>query len=465
MKLKAALIRNSLASGWGKISTVLFRLIQVPVLLSFLGVEDYGRWLVLYSFPSWISLANLGFGSVASNEMSMASAAGNIDKAKTVYSTTLALVAAIFVAGFVLVTGIVPFVPAEVLLKLPAERHREITMVIIWFTISTLLTFFSEVYEARFRSARKAHMPVILYSFRPWLELVSMAIVLQFTHRFDYLALAVMCTSIIFTLTMKWLSYRAIKEITFSTSFIQKAQFRPLFKKGLSFQAFPLGNALIYQGNILVVQIILGPIAVAIFGSVRTLVRSINQMLELINQVMWPELSLLFGVGDYKRIARLHRIGVSASIAAACFCVLCLAIFGKPLFGFWTHNNIPLPQTLLLLFLLPIPFNALWFTSSVIHMASNQYEGLAIRYLIAMVLAIIACGVFSYFFGIEGAAVSTLISDIVLIPFVLKHSLKLTHDTWADFKKGIGEEVAQVPAIFQRFYLATVVNRKKKTDI
>ena len=464
MKLKAALIRNSLASGWGKISTVLFRLVQIPVLLSFLGVEDYGRWLVLYSFPSWIQLANLGFGSVASNEMSMAAAAGNIDKAKTVYATTLMLVAAIFIVGLVLITGIVPFLPTESLLKLPAERHHEITLVIIWFTISTLLTFFSEVYEARFRSARQAHMPVLLYSFRPWLELVGMVVVLQFSRRFDHLALVVLFTSVAFTLTMKWLSYRAIKEITFSRSFIRKEQFRPLFKKGLSFQAFPLGNALIYQGNILVVQIILGPVAVAVFGSVRTLVRSINQMLELINQVMWPELSLLFGVGDYKRIARLHRIGVSVSIAAACFCVLCLAVFGQWLFAFWTHNSIPLPQSLLLLFLLPIPFNALWFTSSVIHMASNQYEGLAIRYLIAMVLAIIACAVLSQIWGIEGAAVSTVISDIVLIPFVLKQSLKLTNDTWSGFKNGIMEEVAQVPATFQRFYLG-YANRKKKPGV
>lgn len=465
MKLKAALIRNSLASGWGKISTVLFRLVQIPVLLSFLGVEDYGRWLVLYSFPSWIQLANLGFGSVASNEMSMAAAAGNIDKAKAVYATTLALVSAIFAVGLVLVSGIVPFLPSEQLLRLGAERHREITLVIIWFTISTLLTFYGEVYEARFRSARKAHMPVLLYSFRPWLELLGMVIVLQFSHRFDYLAIAVLTTTVIYTLAMKWLSYRSIKEITFSTKNIQKGQVRPLFKKGLSFQAFPLGNALIFQGNILVVQVILGPVAVAIFGSVRTLVRSINQMLELINQVMWPELSLLFGAGDFKRIARLHRIGVALSITAAFFCVLCLAIFGQSLYNFWTHNSIALPQSLLLLFLLPIPFNALWFTSSVIHMASNQYEGLALRYLIAMVLAIIACAVLSQLWGIEGAAVSTLISDIVLIPFVLKHSLKLTHDTWAGFKKGIIEEATQVPVYFQRFYLAAMVNRKKKHDL
>lgn len=464
MKLKAALIRNSLASGWGKISTVLFRLIQIPVLLSLLGVEDYGRWLVVYSFPSWIALANLGFGSVASNEMSMAAAAGNLAKAKSVYATTLALVSGLFVAGLVLVGSIVPFLPSESLLKLPAERHNEITLVILWFTISTLLTFYGEVYEARFRSARKAHMPVILYSFRPWLELLGMFIVLQFSHRFDYLALAVLCTTILYTIAMKWLSYRAIREITFSRQLIKKELFRPLFKKGLSFQAFPLGNALIFQGNIIVVQLILGPVAVAIFGSVRTLVRSINQMFELINQVMWPELSLLFGVHDYPRIARLHRIGVAVSIGTAVFCVLFLALLGQPLYAFWTHNNITLEWTLLLLFLLPIPFNALWFTSSVIHMASNRYEKLAVRYLVAMALAIIACGIMSAVFGIKGAAVSTIVSDLVLIPFVLKESLRLTQDTWPAFKAGMLHEVSQLPAYLRRFSPAAMLSKKTKEE-
>jgi len=97
-------------------------------------------------------------------------------------------------------------------------------------------------------------------------------------------------------------------------------------------------------------------------------------------------------------------------------------------------------------------------------MASNKYEGLAIRYLIAMVLAIIACGVLSYFFGIAGAAVSTLISDVVLIPFVIRQSLILTQDNWGDFKKGIMEEASQVPSYLQRVSFM-VSGRKKKEEL
>jgi O-antigen/teichoic acid export membrane protein len=449
MELKKALFKNFLASGWGKVSAVIFRLIQVPILLSFLGIDDYGRWLVLYTLPSWLSLANLGFGSVAANDISIAIGKGDIAKARMIFSSTFRVLLYILLAGIILILPPAIFFHWEKFLRLPAERHNEIMWVLIWFTFSTLLSFFGEIFQARFRAARKAHVYIFLYSFRPWVELLATIIVLQFTIRLDYLALAVLCSTILFIIAVQWLSYRAMPQLSYASSYVQKGQLRNLFKKGLAFQAFPLGNALIYQGNILVVQLILGPAAVAVFGSVRTLVRSINQMLELINQVMWPELSFLFGTGDLQKAARLHRIGVVSSIVIAVFFMLVLGIFGEKLFSFWTGGAFTLSQPLLLLFLLPIPFNSLWFTSSVIHMASNNHEGLAVRYLIAMVLAVIGCVVLSWLFGMEGAAVSTVIADIILIPYVFKVSLLLTGDTLEKFLRGIKGDMQLIPAMFR----------------
>src|SRR5947207_887377 len=99
MQVKAALFRNAIAGGAGKISVLLFRLVQVPLLLTALGIPEFGRWLVISSLPSWLTLANLGFGTVAANEMSMAVAEGNLERANRVFSTTLALVGAIGVLG------------------------------------------------------------------------------------------------------------------------------------------------------------------------------------------------------------------------------------------------------------------------------------------------------------------------------------------------------------------------------
>lgn len=445
MKVKAALLRNLFAGGWGKGSTVVFRLVQIPILISYLGVADYGRWLILYSFPSWISLANLGFGSVAANEISMAVAASDIKKARGLYATTLFLITLILLAGSLIIAASAPFIAWEKALKMRPQDHSQLSRAVICFGVFTLLSFYTELFGARFRAARQAYRAVLFGSFHPWMELAAMIVVFQFTTRFDYLAFGLLCSGLLYVLLVKWFSGKAMPSLRFSYTGVNRREIGLLFKKGMAFQAFPLGNAFLYQGNLLVVQLLLGPVSVALFGTVRTLVRSINQVLELINLAVWPELSFLFGLQDYKRIARLHRVGVSLSVLAAAVCVLFMATFGQALYSFWTHQAIPLPKNLLLLFLLPIPFNSLWFTSSVTHMASNKHEGLAVRYLAAMFLAMVGCIVLSYYFGVSGAALSTLIADIVLIPYVFNTSLQLTQDTWSGFFSGLKEDLASVP--------------------
>ncbi len=450
MQIRAALFRNALASGWGKASTVLFRLVQVPVLLLALGVEDFGRWLVLASLPSWLTLANLGFGSVAANEMAMAAAANDLPRARSVFSTTLALVLGIAVAGSVLATLGAPFVPWERFLALPQERHGELATAAVFLAISVFVSFFGEAFGGRFRAARKAHSAVVLAGFRPWLDLLAMVIVLQVSKRFDHLAVAMLSSTVVFIVAFQWLSWRSMRELSFSWGQVRPSRFRELFKKGLAFQAFPLGNALLFQGNLLVVQGILGPAAVALFGTARTLVRAVNQMMDLANQVIWPELSLLLGAGDLPSAARLHRAGVGLSVVVACLGVAALGLFGQPLYGWWTGKVIELPKHLLLLFLLPIPFNALWFTSSVVHAACNRHEGLAIRYLVATGLAVSACAALSYAQGIAGAAISTVVADLVLIPYVLRRSLVLTGDSWRGFATGLLGEVRCASRHFRR---------------
>jgi O-antigen/teichoic acid export membrane protein len=451
--LKIALIKNSFANGWGKISMLLFRLLQVPIFLHALGVEEYGRWLVLSSLPSWLTLANLGFGSVAANEMSMSIAANDTQRAKSIYSTTIALVAVIALVGTALITFFFPYIKWESFLNVPALRHKELTAAACFLSISVLLSFSAEAFGGRFRAARKAHIAVLINSFKPWAELLLTLLALQYGHGFNTIAFAILLSNVLYLLVFQWFSLNSMRSLRFGFASIETKMFRILFRKGVAFQAFPLGNALLFQGNILIVQSVLGPVAVALFGTARTLVRSVNQVFELVNQIIWPEFSLLLGAGDYVKVRKLHRLGVLASIISACLCVVALGLFGQWIYGLWTGKTISLSQPLLLIFLLPIPFNALWYTSSVVHMASNKHEGLAIRYLIATVIAVVACWLLAYSIGIEGAAVSTILVDFILIPYVLRKSLFITKDTWIDFIGGLADEFKMLMRLGIQFFL------------
>lgn len=439
--LKLNVFLNAGAGAWNKISGAVIRLAQVPLLLSALGVDDYGRWLVLSGFPTLIMLASFGFGSVAATEMSMLVASGNLKSAKKVFSTTIALVWGIGILGSLLISIIAPFIPWETFLDLPPQQHNEITVAVIWMSIATFISFSTEALIGRYIAGKKAHLGVLVNSFSPFISLIALIICLRFSTRFDHIALSILFSTVIFYFIYLLFSWKVMPEISFSVKKIQPELFKFLFKKGVAFQAFPLGHALLIPGILMIVQTILGPAAVAVFGTARTLVRTVNQVMEVINQAVGPELSHIFGSGDLAKAAKLHRAAVAVSFVLSMTGVVFLGLAGPALYQFWVGKSITLSRELLIVFLLPIPFTALWFTSSVVHMASNKHEALALRYLIAASLACIVCAFLAHYYGIKGAALSTLVVDILLVPFVLKRSLVLVNDRWSDFFTGIISQI------------------------
>ncbi len=285
-----------------------------------------------------------------------------------------------------------------------------------------------------------------------------MALVLTFTKRYDYLALSLFLSMAFYLIINTWLSSRSLPGLMFSIKDIQISRFKQLFKKGMAFQAFPLGNALLFQGNLLVVQFMLGPAAVALFATVRTLVRSVNQLMEMVNAIIWPELSVLIGTNNLPKAARLHRMSVGFTFIGSMLSVLVLSLFGHSIYTLWVGKSIALPQHLLVFFLLPIIFNAVWYTSSVVHTSSNQHEGLAVRYIIGCALTVAGCAILSKYYGVEGAALSTLIGDLIMVPYVLRRSLEITGDTMGSFLLGIGNEIRTGSDTLKQIF-----ERRKKT--
>jgi O-antigen/teichoic acid export membrane protein len=450
MTLSRALIFNFIAGGGSKVSVILIRLVQVPLLLSLLGVDEYGRWLVLTSLPSWLSLANLGFGSVASNEVSLNVARGDIARARSVFSTTIALLCAIAIPGLAISGIVVLSFPCERFLGLTAPRHDEIRNALFLLAATVFVSFFYEAFAGRFRAARKAHIAVACAASRPWIDLLLVVIAMQFSHRFDVLAFAALAAALFFLVVIQFVSYRSMRQLTWSWSAVRVQEFAGLFRKGAAFQAFPLGNALLFQGSILIVQAIVGPAAVVLFATARTLVRTVNQAMDVVNQSIWPELSHLMGSGELHKAARLHRMGVVMSMALAATALVALLLFGQSLYHLWTGSALSLPKSLFILFLVAIPFNALWFASSVVHVASNQHEGLAARYLLASLVTAVACLGLTNLYGVQGAAASTVVTDLILIPYVVRRSLQLTGETWSSFRLGLVRDIHLTAAMTWR---------------
>src|SRR3984957_15672232 len=136
---KRRLLLGFLTNWIGKISSTAIQLIQVPVFLHFWSIPLYGEWMIVNSIPAYLSFSNIGFGSVASNEMSMLSSAGDRQGALRVFQSCWWLIVCICGFTALLLAPALYFLPVAEVLKLHTIGSTDTKWIIFYLGLSVLL--------------------------------------------------------------------------------------------------------------------------------------------------------------------------------------------------------------------------------------------------------------------------------------------------------------------------------------
>src|ERR1700712_5296595 len=84
---RSRLILGFISNWVSKLANTVVQLVQVPVFLHFWSVPLYGEWMIVNSVPAYLAFSNIGFGSVAGNEMTMMTGRGDRDGALRVFQS------------------------------------------------------------------------------------------------------------------------------------------------------------------------------------------------------------------------------------------------------------------------------------------------------------------------------------------------------------------------------------------
>src|SRR5260370_15187370 len=112
----AGTVRGRLIRGFGAMAlfpvvTAIVQIVSVPVFLHFWGVKLYGEWLILSAIPTYLMLSDMGFGSVAGNDMTMRVAAGDREGALETFQSAWAVMTGTSLLVVVSVLGVVWLLP------------------------------------------------------------------------------------------------------------------------------------------------------------------------------------------------------------------------------------------------------------------------------------------------------------------------------------------------------------------
>ncbi len=437
--LRRRLIAGFGANTFSRVSTTLTQIFSVPVFLSHWGVHLYGEWILLNTIPSYLGLSDVGFGSVAGNEMTMLAATQDFEQALVVFQSVWVLTTVITSALGLLLISVVWVLPLAAWLHMHAISAGDARLIVLLLGLAVLLGMQETLFQAAFRCVGKyplgtmAKSLVVLAAFLStmvgvWLRMSPVTVA----------ALYVGVNGVgVFALWI--LLRREVPWIRFGMRHAQWAVIRRLTGPALSFMSFPVVNALNLQGILVVIGYVLGPIPVVTFNTARTISRSAAQGMNLINNAIWPEMSAAFGAGEMDTARLLHRRACQISLFLCLGITLGVAVLGDWIWKVWTVGRVPTDGVLLNIMLLQMVVSALWFTSSVVPMATNQHQRIARVMLTATLVALGLAWLLMHVqvLRLRGAAIALVAGDAVTAFYVLRESLRLLGDDLGGFARSM----------------------------
>jgi O-antigen/teichoic acid export membrane protein len=365
--------------------------------------------------------------------MTMLASAGELDAALTVFQSCWWLIAVICGSIALLLAPILYFIPVGSLLPIHAIPATDAKWIIFYLGLSVLLGQFEQLIGA-------AYTCVARYPYGSFVKsMISLAaffvmiapVMLGYGPRTTakVFALANMVGTILFTFLVR----HDIPWIRFGWKHARFTEIRRLAAPAFAFMGFPIGNAFNLQGTLMAVGYALGPTDVAIFASARTVSRVALQMVQMVNNTFWPELSLAYGARNKDLIRSLHRTACQLALILAFAVVAAMLSFGPWFLTHWTGGHVPPSRPLLAILLLVVILYSLWSTSSTLATAINQHQQLAAWYVAGTGVTVVFTYLLARRFGLYGAAASLILSEVIMNLYVLPNSLRLADDTLSAF--------------------------------
>ena len=418
------LFRGIGANFLGQLINISSRIVLVPLFLLAWGADIYGEWLLLSSMVAYLSLTEMGAQLYIVNRMTQAYAHRDHDQFCKILHTGLALFLIIPIAVFIIfVTVIVFFNPAS-FLHITQTGHGTVILVMAILAFQIVLALPQSVLLRVYFAVEMLPRGVMLLNFMQLISLIFLAGGLW--RRWGMVPIAILqlipygltAGIALFDLNRKFPQFKILSlgeaDFSFGLSFI---------KPSFHFFLIQLGQVFSLQGTVLVVGMLMGPIQVVLFSTMRTLVNLIRSFLDQLSHAAWPELTRLDAQEDMDKFLALFRVILRSTLMASIFSITIFHFYGGYIYHFWLRKTVPFEQPVMDLFLIYMGQFIFWLACSHPLQATNRHHTLAKVLFISSILTITLAYLGGRHLGLPGIVLGMIIGDLVLpfwfVPYLL----------------------------------------------
>lgn len=428
MSLRKRLVNNGLASAGSIAWSALAQLISVPILTYVWGVERYGEWLMLITIPTYFALSDLGFTAAATSDMTMANARGDRRCVQGTFQSVWMLV---------LLSSLTILVLASPLLWSAADgsdagsagwqRHGSALFLLVVYSVAVLC---SRVVLSGFRSTGNYAIGTYIYDAIQFLEAAFALLAAYFGADFVTCAGIYALTRILNFIVSYVVLMKLTPWLRLGLHHARLAEVKRLVSPAFAALAIPTALSINLQGTLLIAGYILGPVAVAILGPVRTASRITIQIIGVINRSSMPEFSSAAAKKDRDAIKKIVSLNVRSVVYFLVPGALAFAMLGGYLISIWSLGAIVPDPVFVCIVAVSMFIHGVWYFASNLLVSTNNHGRFGKALLPASMLGIAMGLVLSRYFGLNGLALSLVFSELVALAIIYPDFRKhiIVHD-------------------------------------
>ena len=395
--------------------SMLASLVSIPLTFRYLGVERYGLWMILLSFISVLSFADMGVGSGVMNAISEAN--GKDDRELQRVYVTSGLVLMMGIAGILVLAGIAafPFMPWIRLFNVKSqnvafEGARAFLVLFSWFVLNIPLSVITRAQAG----LQKAYWSQIIGAGGNIVSLLALVFAMFLHGSLPWLVMASTFGVIVATVMNGLFLFREHPWLIPSLQSFQRNAAKKILANGLMFFVLQCAYAVSYSSDNIVIAQIIGASAVAFYAVPQKLFGFVTTLVSMGISPLWPAYGEAISRGDFKWVRRAFIVSLFLTVAISSVACATLAFAGPLILRVAVGKSFSAPTALLVVL-------AVWGVVAAIsaQLATllNGVGVLKIQTIIAVIASLCNLTLSIYLtrsFGVVGVCLGSIITQLLI---------------------------------------------------
>ncbi len=320
----------------------------IPLMIAYLGKEEYGVWSTLLSVSSWIILFDVGIGNGLRNKISESLAEQDLEKTKA-YISTAYMVIVVIVTFLLLCTFLSSyFIPWQKIFNTRIFSEDYLRNVVNITLLFMLINFWLNLIDQVFNGFQRTSLSV-LNQFLKNATILIFVFLLDLFAESSLISLAIIygsATILVNVLISIWF-YKKNKNIQPDIKKYSKDYIKPIASLGVNFFLIQIAVIVLFTTDKILITQLFGSAQVADYDVVFRLFSMVTVIHTILMAPLWSAYSDAFHRKDFlwmektlKQQLKLFVLFVGG--------IIILAVLTRPIVKIWIGNGIELSTSLIL---------------------------------------------------------------------------------------------------------------------